>query len=69
MCFTVAERNARAFRWCVQSVETVPQKPVQRMTVSTLLSNVQANDEHLEANLCTMLQTVRGTKLLVSKKE
>ena len=32
------------------------------MTVSTLLSNVQANDEHLEANLCTILQSVRGTK-------
>ena len=24
---TVAERNARAFCWCLQSVETVPQKP------------------------------------------
>ena len=34
----------------------------QRMTVSSLLSNVQSNDEHLEANLCTMLQSVRGTK-------
>ena len=34
----------------------------QHMTVGTLLSNVQANDEHLEANLCTMLQSVRGTK-------
>ena len=33
------------------------------MTVGTLLSNVQASDEHLEANLCTMLQSVRGTKL------
>ena len=32
------------------------------MTVGSLLSNVQANDEHLEANLCTMLQSVRGTK-------
>ena len=34
----------------------------QRMTVGTLLSNVQANDEHLEANLCTMLQSICGTK-------
>ena len=31
------------------------------MPVGTLLSNVQAN-EQLEANLCTMLQSVRGTK-------
>ena len=34
----------------------------QPMTVGTLLSNVQANSEQLEANLCTMLQSVRGTK-------
>ena len=34
----------------------------QHMTVGSLLSNVQRNDEHLEANLCTMLQSVRGTK-------
>ena len=34
----------------------------QPMTVGTLLSNVQANNEQLEANLCTMLQSVRGTK-------
>ena len=34
----------------------------QPMTVRTLLSNVQANNEQLEANLCTMLQSVRGTK-------
>ena len=33
------------------------------MTVGSLLSNVQANDEHLEANLRTMLQSVRGTGL------
>ena len=32
------------------------------MTVSTLLSRVQVSDEHLVANLCTMLQSVRGTK-------
>ena len=32
------------------------------MTVGSLLSNVQRNDEHLEANLSTMLQSVRGTK-------
>ena len=34
----------------------------QPMTVGTLLSNVQANNKQLEANLCTMLQSVRGTK-------
>ena len=32
------------------------------MTVGSLLSNVQRNDKHLEANLCTMHQSVRGTK-------
>ena len=35
---------------------------VHQMTVSSLLSNVQSNDEHFEANLCTMLQSVRGTQ-------
>ena len=34
----------------------------QPMSVSALLHNVQTRDEHLEANLCTMLQSVRGTK-------
>ena len=34
----------------------------QPMIVGTLLSNVQANNDQLEANLCTMLQSVRGTK-------
>ena len=34
----------------------------QHMTVGTLLSNVQTDNEHLEANLCTMLQSVRSTK-------
>ena len=34
----------------------------ERMTVGMLLSNVHANDEHLEVNLCTMLQSVCGTK-------
>ena len=33
------------------------------MTVGTHLSNVQANNEQLEVNLCTMLQSVCGTKL------
>ena len=33
----------------------------QCMTLGMLLSNVQANNEHLEANLCMMLQSVRGT--------
>ena len=28
---------------------------IHQMTASSLLSNVQSNDEHLEANLCTML--------------
>ena len=35
---------------------------IHQMTASSLLSNVQSNDEHLEANLCTMLQSVGGTK-------
>ena len=35
---------------------------IHQMTTSSLLSNVQSNDEHLEANLCTMLQPVRGTQ-------
>ena len=35
---------------------------IHQMTASSLLSNVQSNDENLEANLCTMLQSVRGTK-------
>ena len=34
----------------------------QPTSVSKLLDNVEASDEHLEANLCTMLQSVRGTK-------
>ncbi len=34
----------------------------QHMSVSTLLNEVDAYDEHLEANLCTMLQSVCGTK-------
>ena len=34
----------------------------QPMLVSSLLSRVQVSDEHLEANLSTMLQSVRGTK-------
>ena len=32
------------------------------MSVSTLLNRVQVSDEHLEANLCTTLQSLRGTK-------
>ena len=32
------------------------------MSVSSLLSRVQVSHEHLEANLSTMLQSVRGTK-------
>ena len=34
----------------------------QPMTVSTLLNQVKTSDDTLEANLCTMLQSVRGTK-------
>ena len=37
-------------------------KRSQSMTVGTLLSYVQANNEHLEANLCTILRSVCGTK-------
>ena len=32
------------------------------MSVSTFLNKVEASDNGLEANLCTMLQSVRGTK-------
>ena len=32
------------------------------MSVSMFLDSVEASDEHLEANLSTMLQSVRGTK-------
>ena len=34
----------------------------QRMSVSALLHSVDAHDKHLEANLSTMLQSVRGMK-------
>ena len=34
----------------------------QPMSVSTLLNRIQVFDEHLEANLYTMLQSVRDTK-------
>ena len=34
----------------------------QPMSVSALLHGVATRDKHLEANLCTMLQSVRGTK-------
>ena len=34
----------------------------QPMSVSSLLNRVEASDEKLVANLCTMLQSVRGTK-------
>ena len=37
-------------------------KRSQPITIGSLLSNVQANDEHLEANLCTILQSVCGNK-------
>jgi len=32
------------------------------MSVRSLIDKVETSDEHLEANLCTMLQSVRGTK-------
>ena len=34
----------------------------QSVSVGKLLDQVNTSDEHLEANLCTMLQSVRGTK-------
>ena len=34
----------------------------QHMSVRSLLDKVETSDEHLEANLYTMLQSVRGTK-------
>ena len=34
----------------------------QSMSVSKLLEQVNTSDEHLEASLCTMLQSLRGTK-------
>ena len=34
----------------------------QSVSVSMLLDQVNTSDEHLEAHLCTMLQSVRGTK-------
>ena len=40
-------------------LKTTRQQP---MSVSKLLDSVEASDEHIEANLCTMLQSVRGTK-------
>ena len=38
------------------------------MTASSLLSNVQSNDEHLEANLCTMLQSGRSSQYWFVRK-
>ena len=35
---------------------------MQSMSVRMLLDQVNTSDEHLEAHLCTMLQSVRGTK-------
>ena len=40
-------------------LKTTRQQP---MSVSKLLDRVEASDEHIEANLCTMLQSVRCTK-------
>ncbi len=34
----------------------------QHMSVSMLINKVDDSDEHLEANLCTMLLSVRGTR-------
>ena len=34
----------------------------QSVSVSMLLDQVNTSDEHLEAHLCTMFQSVRGTK-------
>ena len=56
-CLTVvAEGNAWYFSWRLQSVKE------QSVSVGKLLDQVNTSDEHLEANLCTMLQSVRGTK-------
>ena len=40
-------------------LKTTRQQP---MSVSKLLNSIEASDERIEANLCTMLQSVRGTK-------
>ena len=37
-------------------------RKTQLMSVSLLLNRVETSDDALEANLCTMLQTLRGTK-------
>ena len=36
-------------------------RKMQPMSVSVLLNQVETSDDTLEANLCTMLQSVRGT--------
>ena len=41
------------------TLKTTKSRP---MSVSSLLNRVQSSDDQLEANLCTMLQSVRGTK-------
>ena len=41
---------------CLQSESTRR----QYVSVGMLLDQVDTSDEHLEANLCTMLQSVRG---------
>ena len=38
-------------------------RATQNMSASSLLRNVQNNDEHLEANLCTILQSMYGINL------
>ncbi len=57
---TVAEKNARALGRRIHNM--LKSTRSQHMSVSTLLNKVDASDEHLEANLCTMLQSMRGTK-------
>ena len=61
MCFTCCGKELRELSAGVYNL-LKQSRASQHMTVGSLLSNVQRNDEHLEANLCTMLQSVRGTK-------
>ena len=54
----MAEGNERALCWCLQP----PENYKKASHVSKFLDSVEASNEHLEANLSTMLQSVRGTK-------
>ena len=54
--FSGKRKCVRSHQVCTTSTRRQP------MSVSALLHSVEARDEHLEANLSTMLQSVRGTK-------